>query len=409
MPPLALGVGVAFALLVSVPVLVLASFGAESDQPCVAGLDANGQTTATPSSAATAGLDATQLRHAATIISVGRHRQIPFQGIVIALATALQESRLRVYANDGTGELAADQRGIEASLGFLHDAVGRDHGSLGIFQQQWPWWGSMTDLMDPATSAGIFYDALRGVPGWQSLPVTVAAQVVQKSAYPWAYADDEPLARRLLLEFGAGMVGPLDCQAPGGGPVQFPLRPGSGYVDRRNFGLTGTSWQSRHTGTDFSVGCGAPVLAAHSGTVRILTDQPWAGRWLVQVEVAAGRLTTWYAHMQSVSVGDGDWVQAGQVLGDVGQEGNATGCHLHFEVHPRGGSIYEDPIDPSTWLAQKSARCPRAATLCSSGLDSAPRKGVVSTSVRGTDLRRGGSRERSRVCVSSSRGLRYCR
>ena len=363
MPALALGVGVAFALLVSVPVLVVGSLGAASDQPCVAGLDANGETAATASSAAAAGLDATQLRHAATIISVGRHRQIPSQGIVIALATALQESRLRVYANDGTGELAADQRGIEASLGFLHDAVGRDHGSLGIFQQQWPWWGAMTDLMDPATSAGIFYDALRGVPGWKSLPVTVAAQTVQKSAYPWAYADDEPLARRLLLELGAGTVGrPLDCPAApaGGGLVQFPLRPRSGYVDRRNFGLTGASWKSQHTGTDFSVGCGTPVLAAHSGTVRIRTDQPWAGRWLVQVQVAPDRLTTWYAHMQSLSVGDGDWVQAGQVIGEVGQEGNATGCHLHFEVHPRGGSIYEDPIDPSAWLAQNVGKGPES-------------------------------------------------
>lgn len=79
MPALALGVGMTFALLVSVPVLVVGSLGAASDQPCVAGLDANGQTAATASSAPTAGLDATQLRHAATIISVGRRRQIPSQ------------------------------------------------------------------------------------------------------------------------------------------------------------------------------------------------------------------------------------------------------------------------------------------------------------------------------------------
>jgi murein DD-endopeptidase MepM/ murein hydrolase activator NlpD len=392
MPALPLGVGVAFALLVSVPVLVVGSFGAESDQRCVAAFDANGQTVATVSSAATAGLDATQLRHAATIIGVGRHRQIPSQGIVIALATALQESRLRVYANDGTGDLAADQRGIEASLGFHHDAVGRDHGSLGIFQQQWPWWGSMAELMDPTTSAGIFYDALQGMPGWKSLPVTVAAQTVQKSAYPWAYADDEPLARRLLLELGAGTVaGPLDCPAAsaGGGLVQFPLRPGSGYVDRRNFGLSGVSWKSQHTGTDFSVGCGTPVLAAHSGTLRIWTDQPWAGRWLVQVEVAPGRLTTWYAHMQSLSVVDGEWVQAGQVIGKVGQEGNATGCHLHFEVHPSGGGIYEDPINPSTWLARNAGKGSEGADSLLPQAGVGPEGRRVSTSVGDAGLGRG--------------------
>ena len=368
MPALALSVGVACALLMSAPVLVVGSLGAASEQPCVAGLDANGQTTAMTSSAASAGLDATQLRHAATIIGVGRHRQIPSQGIVIALATALQESRLRVYANDGSGDLAADQRGIEASLGFLHDAVGHDHGSLGIFQQQWPWWGAMAKLMDPAESAEIFYQALQGVPGWQSLPVTVAAQAVQSSAYPWAYADDEPLARRLLAELGAGVDGgPAGCRTlTGGGPVQFPLPPGSGYVDRRNFGSIGASWRSRHTGTDFSVRCGTTVLAAHSGSVQIQTDQPWAGRWLVRVQVAPNGLTTWYAHMQSLSIRDGDWVRAGQVIGEVGQEGNATGCHLHFEVHPRGGGIYEDPIDPSTWLGQnvgKGAESPDPVLL----------------------------------------------
>ena len=41
---------------------------------------------------------------------------------------------------------------------------------------------------------------------------------------------------------------------------------------------------------------------------------------------------------------------AGQQIGEVGDLGNATGCHLHFEVHPRGGSIYQDDVDPSAWL-----------------------------------------------------------
>jgi murein DD-endopeptidase MepM/ murein hydrolase activator NlpD len=354
MPAPAVALGIAATILISVPLLVAGSLGAPTEDSCMAGFEANGQSAAVPASASAAGLDATQLAHAVTIISVGRRRQMPDQGIVIALATALQESRLRVYANDGTGELAADQRGIDSSLGLRHEAVGSDHGSLGMFQQQWPWWGSMTELMDPVTSAELFYEALERVPRWQSLPVTIAAQAVQKSAYPSAYADDEPLARRLLLKLGAGAAGvSVGCElASGGGVVLFPLPPDSGYVDRRNFGATGASWISRHTGTDFSVVCGTTVFAAHSGTVHIQTDQSWSGRWLVQVEVAPGRLTTWYAHLQAITVGEGDWVQAGEVVGAVGQEGNATGCHLHFEVHPQGGGIYEDPVDPSAWLAE---------------------------------------------------------
>jgi endonuclease/exonuclease/phosphatase family metal-dependent hydrolase len=56
--------------------------------------------------------------------------------------------------------------------------------------------------------------------------------------------------------------------------------------------------------------------------------------------------------MRRVVVSDGTTVQSGQQIGEVGELGNATGCHLHFEVHPHGGSIYEDPVNPTTWLAR---------------------------------------------------------
>jgi len=78
--------------------------------------------------------------------------------------------------------------------------------------------------------------------------------------------------------------------------------------------------------------------------------ESWAGRWLVKVSAGPGRLSTWCGHLQSLSVAPGQTVAAGQPIGEVGALGNATGCHLHFEVHPRGGGIYEDPVDPSEWL-----------------------------------------------------------
>src|SRR5690606_9965287 len=139
---------------------------------------------------------------------------------------------------------------------------------------------------------------------------------------PTAYADDEPLARQLLREVGGGVVATsMDCSTvgEGGGVVQYPLRAESGYVDQRNFGATGRSWSSTHTGTDFSVACGTPVYAAHAGTVHVRTDLPWSGPWLVQVQTAPGRLTTWYAHMQAITVTDQQWVEAGQRIGSVGQ------------------------------------------------------------------------------------------
>ena len=130
----------------------------------------------------------------------------------------------------------------------------------------------------------------------------------------------------------------------------MPIAASARFTDQHNFGHSGGHWARGHTGTDLSAACGTPVRAATGGTINIETDQSWAGPWLVQVSTGEGRLTTWYAHMQSIDVADGQRVQTGQQIGEVGSMGNSTGCHLHFEVHPRGGSIYEDDVDPSEWL-----------------------------------------------------------
>src|SRR4051794_15013356 len=89
------------------------------------------------------GLTSSQLANATAIITEGIHLRVPTQGIVIALAVANQESHFTNYAKDGKGgDLLSIQSGIAASLHFPHEAVGTDHGSLGVFQQQWPWWGT---------------------------------------------------------------------------------------------------------------------------------------------------------------------------------------------------------------------------------------------------------------------------
>jgi murein DD-endopeptidase MepM/ murein hydrolase activator NlpD len=139
------------------------------------------------------------------------------------------------------------------------------------------------------------------------------------------------------------------------GRITFPLPPGTPFVDQDNFGGRSGLWAREHTGDDFSTACGSPVVAANAGTVMIRTDQGWSGRWLVMVSTAQGSLTTWYAHMQAIDVVDGQHVHAGDPLGQVGSEGNATGCHLHFEVHPTGGGIYEDDTDPEVWLHRVGA------------------------------------------------------
>lgn len=138
-----------------------------------------------------------------TIIATGQHMHIPRQGILIALIVAMQESGMRNLANDGTGQLAPDQHGIEASLRLPHDGVGHNHGSLGIMQQQWPWWGTMADLMTPAVAARKFYEHLLHVGGWQQMAPTVAAQAVQHSLFPDAYAAHMPAAAAFYAQYAA--------------------------------------------------------------------------------------------------------------------------------------------------------------------------------------------------------------
>jgi murein DD-endopeptidase MepM/ murein hydrolase activator NlpD len=306
-------------------------------------------------------LDPAQRAHAQAIIAEGYRLAVPRQGIVIALAVARQESGFKNYANDGKGDDLADfQHGIETSLALPHEAVGTDHGSLGVFQQQWPWWGSMEDLMTPAKAADKFYNALLAVPSWQSMSPSAAGQAVQRSAYPDAYpdayADDVPIAEQLLGDAGPAPDTNCALDAVGVGIVVEPLAPGVRFTDLHNFGNSGSHWAHGHTGTDLSAACGAPVVAATNGTVTIRTDQTWAGRWLVEVSTGPGRLTTWYAHMRAITVRPDERVIAGQQLGEVGDLGNATGCHLHFEVHPDGGDMYVDEVDPSAWLARSLGR-----------------------------------------------------
>lgn len=152
-------------------------------------------------------LDAEQSQHARTIVAVGDTLSVPERGLVVALATAAQESMLRNLP-DG------------------------DRDSVGLFQQR-SGWGTFAERTDPPTSATFFYTGGAGgqpglldIPGWQDMPITEAAQAVQRSAYPDAYAKWEDDAWLWLTEIRGGITGPIgfadtftpgDCRdGPGG-------------------------------------------------------------------------------------------------------------------------------------------------------------------------------------------------
>ncbi|GAA2006627.1 hypothetical protein GCM10009755_15930 [Brevibacterium samyangense] len=132
-------------------------------------------------------LSSEQVENARTIIAVGRGADMSDRAIVIALMTAAQESSLRNL----------------------------DHGdrdSLGLFQQRpSQGWGEPDQLQDPVWASKAFYGVNPEVrnPGlvqirdWEDMEATDAAQAVQRSAYPQAYAKWEPLAEEVLSRHGA--------------------------------------------------------------------------------------------------------------------------------------------------------------------------------------------------------------
>jgi hypothetical protein len=145
-----------------------------------------------PSAGSASGYNTEQLHNAAIIVQAASRRGLPVRAAVIAVATALQESSLD----------NADQP--------------TDHDSLGLFQQRpSQGWGTPQHLLNPEYAADKFYDKLLTVTNWQSLPLTVAAQAVQRSAYPDAYAKHEAAATAIVAQQYETAAGTLDCAGPG--------------------------------------------------------------------------------------------------------------------------------------------------------------------------------------------------
>ncbi|UUU24466.1 M23 family metallopeptidase [Streptomyces sp. DSM 40750] len=109
------------------------------------------------------------------------------------------------------------------------------------------------------------------------------------------------------------------------------------------YGQSGVNWMSLHTGIDFPVSYGTPVMAATDGTVRTEWNSAYGNMVIV---TAKDGTETWYCHLSTYKVASGTTVKAGDAIAYSGNSGNSTGPHLHFEVHPAGGSA----IDPLPWL-----------------------------------------------------------
>lgn len=339
------------------------SSGEESLRASAAGCGERGPVDANRKLPGIGGYGQTQIRNAAIIINVGAEMGVAPRGWVIAVATAMQESAL-----SNLPHLGADN----------------DHDSVGLFQQRpSQGWGSPRQLQDPAYASRKFYTKLLTVAGWQRMPLTRAAQQVQRSAYPDAYAKHESIAIQIvnLLADGAARAA-ADSNALAGGAGRAvgagkPLRcvaPGeiaaSGWtVPVRGNTTSGfrTPGRPGHDGVDLAAPRFDPIRAAAGGQVitascdgdstgqRCRRDgsisTPGCG-WYVKV-LHAGDIVTMYCHMVYLpEVTEGQLVAAGQVLGQVGTSGHSSGVHLHFEVHDPGQG---GPVNPVTFMQDRGA------------------------------------------------------
>jgi cell wall-associated NlpC family hydrolase len=166
-------IAIAAAVAVLLPVVLIAAmaggiaemFLGDSTSDCTLGSSATAEV---------AGYGPAQMANAATIVAVGKQLNVPEQGWVVAVAAAMQESGLN-NLNHG------------------------DRDSLGLFQERpSQGWGSPAQIMDPTYSATQFYQHLLAIPGWQQFSVNDAAQAVERSGFPDAYAQHEQAARDVV-------------------------------------------------------------------------------------------------------------------------------------------------------------------------------------------------------------------
>ncbi len=131
---------------------------------------------------------------------------------------------------------------------------------------------------------------------------------------------------------------------------KYPLAAGS-YTLTSGFG---PRWGTTHLGQDFAAAAGTPIFAAADGKVVAAGPASGFGNWIVvdHVDDKGKKFSTVYGHMEStgIHVRVGDGVAAGQHIGDVGNAGQSTGAHLHFEVVPGGRFTGGQQIDPMPWL-----------------------------------------------------------
>ncbi|MCJ0893210.1 M23 family metallopeptidase [Rhodococcus sp. ARC_M5] len=183
----------------------------------------------------------------------------------------------------------------------------------------------------PSDLSGVPSDAVTQVP----TPEPLAALGPEVGAAAQQWLDDVGLGGS-----GAGVASPLESLRS---LKKATVQPVAGVLTS-NFG---SRWGTQHSGLDIAAPIGTPIYAAADGTVSDAGPAAGFGLW-VKVLHDDGTETV-YGHVNDFSVRAGQRVVAGEQIATVGNRGQSTGPHLHFEVHDSAGV----KVDPAQWLATR--------------------------------------------------------
>ena len=230
--------------------------------------------------------DLEQMQNASTIAAVGVKLGVPAYGIKIAEATALQESK-------------------------LYDLSGGDRDSLGLFQQRpSEGWGTAAQIQDTTYASTAFFQALLKVPDWEHLDLTVAAQDVQHSAYPGAYANHETEAGVLTEVFTGTAGGALTCTLDG--PTFSPQHTDSSGMTTQGQAVVADAQKQWGAVSIEGVSAGSRTFALALPSGLSTSDakaRGWAyANWAVSKAEALGITTVGYAgETWSAGSSPGSW------------------------------------------------------------------------------------------------------
>ena len=282
--------------------------------------------------------DQNQKTYAQAIINQVAAKGMPEKAAIVALATALQESGLQMYWNPhvpGSKELS--NGGPEGGRDLAPPRVSY---SVGLFQQQVNGtafnWGTVQDAMNPTKSTDMFLEALLRIPNWQNLPVTVAAQKVQISAFPDHYADDEVTARRLVGELKptTGSYGNTTTSIPGGAFPGAPTATGDGVLP-----FTVDGGCLRPASSTMGTGVAGKGDDYPFSTAVIYTPDPWGAYFRECTSFTIWRLNVQRGYQPGQAY---PFTVAGEgigLFGDGGKWGSTLGSKYPVDMTPKPGAV----------------------------------------------------------------------